>query len=69
MTIGIMGMEQNGKNIFDQRDELTFVLGEGGEVNIPIGVEFALEKLKKNEKVSIANGRLKSTSPSSNPVF
>lgn len=69
MTIGLVGMEQDGKTIFDQRDELTFVLGEGGDLSIPIGVELALEKIKKNEKVSILTGSLKYTSPSSKPRF
>ena len=46
-------MEQDGKTIFDQREDLSFVLGEGGDLNIPIGIELALEKIKKNEKVRI----------------
>ena len=44
-------MEQNGKTKFDQRENLTFVLGEGADLNIPMGLELALEKIKKNEKV------------------
>ena len=53
MTIDIVGMEQNGKTIFDQREDVTFVLGEGADMNIPMGLELALEKIKKNEKVQI----------------
>ena len=53
MTIDIIGMEQNGKTIFDQREDVTFVLGEGADMNIPMGLELALEKIKKNEKVQI----------------
>ena len=48
MTIDIIGMEQNGKTIFDQREDVTFVLGEGADTNIPMGLELALEKIKKN---------------------
>ena len=44
-------MEQNGKTKFDHREILTFVLGEGADLNIPMGLELALEKIKKNEKV------------------
>ena len=51
MTIDLVGMEQNGKTIFDQREDVTFVLGEGADLNIPMGLELALEKIKKNEKV------------------
>ena len=32
---------------------MTFVLGEGADMNIPMGLELALEKIKKNEKVQI----------------
>ena len=34
--------------VFDERD-VTFTLGEGSEVNIPPGVETALEKFNKGE--------------------
>ena len=51
VTIDLVGMEQNGKTIFDQREDVTFVLGEGADLNIPMGLELALEKIKKNEKV------------------
>ena len=53
VTIDLMGTEQNGKTVFDQRNDLTFVLGEGADLNIPIGVELALEKIKMKEKVYI----------------
>merc|ERR1719300_1050911 len=46
-------MEQNGKTIFDQREDVTFVLGEGADMNIPMGLELALEKIKKNEKAHV----------------
>ena len=49
----MIGLEQNGKTIFDQRKDLSFVLGEAADLNIPIGLELALEKIKKNEKVRI----------------
>lgn len=53
VTIDLMGTEQNGKTVFDQRNDLTFVLGEGADLNIPIGVELALEKIKMKEKAHI----------------
>jgi len=53
VTIDLVGMEQNGKTKFDQRENLTFVLGEGADLNIPMGLELALEKIKKNEKAHI----------------
>ena len=51
MTIDLVGTELNGRTVFDQREDLTFVLGEGADLNIPMGLELALEKIKKNEKV------------------
>jgi len=53
VTIDLVGMEQNGKTIFDQREDVTFVLGEGADLNIPMGLELALEKIKKNEKAHV----------------
>ena len=53
VTINLRGIEQSGKTVFDQRDDITFVLGEGADLNIPIGIELALEKIKLNEKVFI----------------
>lgn len=52
VTIDLVGMEQNGKTIFDQREDVTFVLGEGADLNIPMGLELALEKNKKERKGS-----------------
>ena len=40
-------------SVFDERD-VKFCLGEGGDVNIPEGLEKALEKFKKNEKSLIS---------------
>jgi len=53
VTINLTGIEQSGKTVFDQRDDITFVLGEGADLNIPIGIELALEKIKLNEKAHI----------------
>ncbi|KAM4795798.1 peptidyl-prolyl cis-trans isomerase FKBP5 [Rhinophrynus dorsalis] len=37
-----------GDNVFDSR-EVTFVLGEGEDCNIPIGIDKALEKMQRGE--------------------
>lgn len=39
--------------VFDERESLTFTLGEGEESNIPAGVERAIEKMKKSEKCQV----------------
>lgn len=52
-TIDLIGKDQNGKAVFDQREDITFVLGEGADLNIPIGIELALEKIKMKEMVHL----------------
>ena len=42
----------NGQ-VFETHRELTFTLGEGGDVGIPRGIEMALEKMKKKERVEV----------------
>ena len=59
VTIDLIGTEQTGKTVFDRRDDLTFVLGEGAEINIPMGLELALEKVKKYEKVCAIGIRIR----------
>ena len=39
--------------IFEAHRDLTFTLGEGGDLGIPRGVEIALEKMKKKERAEI----------------
>jgi len=53
VTIDLIGKDQNGKAVFDQREDITFVLGEGADLNIPIGIELALEKIKMKEKAHV----------------
>jgi len=53
VTIDLIGTENIGKTVFDQRDDVTFVLGEGADLNIPMGLELALEKIKNHEKAHI----------------
>lgn len=42
----------NSKGEFDKRD-LSFVFGEGSEIQVPKGVEMALEKMKRKEEAQI----------------
>jgi FK506-binding protein 4/5 len=39
--------------VFETFRDLTFTLGEGGDVGVPRGVEIALEKMKKKERVEV----------------
>ena len=39
--------------VFETQRDLTFTLGEGGEIGIPRGIEMALEKMKKKERVEV----------------
>lgn len=53
VTIDVVGTDSLTKRVFDQREDLTFVLGEGIDHNIPRGLELALEKAKKFERAHI----------------
>merc|ERR1711997_139472 len=53
VTIDLVGTDSHTKRVFDQREDLTFVLGEGADHNIPRGLELALEKAKKLERAHI----------------
>ena len=50
-TVDIIGY--HNKREFDKRSDLTFVMGEGRDHNLPSGLETALEKMKRNEKAHI----------------
>ena len=50
-TVDIIGY--HNKREFDKRSDLTFVMGEGRDHNLPSGLESALEKMKRNEKAHI----------------
>lgn len=50
-TVDIIGY--HNKREFDNRSDLTFVMGEGRDHNLPSGLETALEKMKRNEKAHI----------------
>jgi FK506-binding protein 4/5 len=39
--------------VFETHHELTFTLGEGGDIGLPRGIEMALEKMKKKERVEV----------------
>lgn len=43
----------HGKRQFDSAQDLSFVIGEGQDHNLPIGLERALEKMKRGEKAYI----------------
>ena len=51
MTIDLIGMHMG--TVFETFRELTFTLGEGGDIGIPRGIELALEKMKKKERVEV----------------
>ena len=51
MTIDLIGMHMS--RVFETYRELTFTLGEGGDIGIPRGIELALEKMKKKERVEV----------------
>lgn len=53
VTVDLVGIQVDTKRIFDRRNDLTFVLGEGSDLSIPRGVELALQKIKKSEKAHI----------------
>ena len=53
-TIDVVGV--HNKKEFDNRTDLTFVLGEGQDHNLPPGLETALEKMKRNELAHITIG-------------
>ncbi len=40
-------------HVFETHRDLTFTLGEGGDIGIPRGIEMALEKMKKKERVEV----------------
>ena len=50
-TIDVIGLHK--KVEFDKRSDLTFVMGEGRDHNLPPGLETALEKMKRNERAHI----------------
>lgn len=49
VTLDIKGRLAATNKVFDER-EVTFIMGEGKEAKIAKGIEYALEKMKKNEK-------------------
>jgi len=51
VNVEIIG--HNSKGEFDKRD-LSFVFGEGSEIQVPKGVEMALEKMKRKEEAQIS---------------
>lgn len=51
VTIDLVGTCK-GK-IFESYRDLTFTLGEGANIGIPRGIEMALEKMKKKERVEV----------------
>jgi len=53
-TIDVVGV--HNKKEFDNRTDLTFVLGEGPDHDLPPGLETALEKMKRNELAHITIG-------------
>ncbi len=65
VTAKLVGKIQGQSDAFDER-EITFTLGEGSENAIPIGVEMALEKMKKTEVAQVTmSAKLAQGSPSS----
>ena len=44
----LIGMKKSDTSRFDNRVNFPFVIGEGTECNIPIGIERALKEMKAN---------------------